>query len=115
MRQGQVHSCPSVDRPRACILTRGMRATSLEAFNQRDLVAVKLKVSLGGQTREIVVASAYMPYDSTDPPSCKDLAGHIEDRRTKGRELIIQSIRQPSWTRAGETLTIQQHLSKYRP
>ena len=44
MRQGQVHYCPSVDRPRASILTRGVRATSLGAFNERNLVAVKLEV-----------------------------------------------------------------------
>ena len=50
-------------------------------------MAFKLKVSLEGQKREIVVASAYMPYDSPEPPS-EDLAGLIKDCRTKGRELI---------------------------
>ena len=71
MRQGQVHYCPSVGRSRACILTRGVRATSLGAFKQRDLVTVKLEDFLEGQKGEIVVASAYMPYDSPETPDSR--------------------------------------------
>lgn len=89
IRQGQIHCCTSVDRPRAGILVRGVAATSLAEFCRRDLVAIRLEVTLDGRRRELVVASAYMPYDSLTPPPSDEIAGLVEDCRKRGRELII--------------------------
>lgn len=52
-------------------------------------MAIKLEVTLEGRKREIVVASAYMPYDDPEPPPSEDIAGLVENCRRKGRELII--------------------------
>ena len=52
---------------------------------------MRLEVSLGGQNREVVMASPYMLYDSAQPPSSVDIAGLIEDCKAKRRELIIGS------------------------
>ena len=40
---------------------------------------------------DVVLASAYMPYDSAQPPSSKDISGLIEDCKAKRRKLIIGS------------------------
>jgi hypothetical protein len=64
--------CPfygsGTDRPRACILTRNETAWMLPEFSCRDLVAVLIKYKEGSAERHLVVCSAYLPYDSEDPP-----------------------------------------------
>jgi hypothetical protein len=61
------------DRPRACILARNMNLWVLPDFFRRDLVAVLFKYYEEGAERKIVVCSAYLPYDSEDPLSIKEL------------------------------------------
>ena len=53
----------------------------LPAFSCRDLVAVLIKYNGEGVERRLVVCSAYLPYDSEDPPPSKELedpAHHCE-------------------------------------
>ena len=58
-------------------------------FIRRDLLAIRLEVTLDGRREEIVVASVYMPYSSPEPPPSEEIAGLVEDCRRRGRELII--------------------------
>ena len=67
VRDGQLHYCTSVDRPRACILVRGVAATPLVEFSRRDLAAIKLEVTLDGRRREIVVAWHICPTTTPNP------------------------------------------------
>lgn len=39
-------------------------ARDMMELSRRDLVAIKLEISLAGRKEEVVVASAYMPYDA---------------------------------------------------
>ena len=66
-------SMTGTDRPRACILTRNETAWMLLGFPCRDLVAVLIKCYEEGAERRLVVCSAYLPYDSEDPPPSKKL------------------------------------------
>jgi len=62
------------DRPRACILARNMNIWELPGFSCRDLVAVLVKYDEDGAAeRRLVVCSAYLPYDSEDPPPSREL------------------------------------------
>jgi hypothetical protein len=65
-------SANGADRPRACILTRTETARMLPGFSSRDLVAVLINHNEEGVERRLVVCSAYLPYDSEDPPPTKE-------------------------------------------
>ena len=60
--------------PRTCILIKkGFQILPLMHHSSRDLTAVKITVSSGGRPREIVLGSAYLPYDDTEPPPPEEL------------------------------------------
>ena len=65
-------SASGADRPRACILTRNESAWMLPGFSCRDLVAVLIKYDEEGAKGRLVICSAYLPYDSKDPPPSKE-------------------------------------------
>ena len=66
-------SASGVDRPCACILTRNEPAWLLPGYSCRDLIAVLIQYNEEGAERSLVVCSAYLPYDSEDPPPLKEL------------------------------------------
>jgi hypothetical protein len=63
-------SVNGTDRPQACILTRNETAWMLPGFSCRDLVAVLILYNEGAE-RCLIVCSAYLPYNSEDPPPSK--------------------------------------------
>jgi len=75
-----LYSVGGKDTPRACILARNMNVWVLPGFSCRDLVAVLVKYIEDGAERRLVVCSAYLPYDSKDPPcqgSWRTLCGTV--------------------------------------
>ena len=70
-------SVNGIDRPRACILTRNERAWMLPGSSCSDLVAVLIKYNEEGVERRLVVCSAYLPYDSKDPPPSKEFENPV--------------------------------------
>ena len=66
-------SVSETDRPRACILTRNEKAWLLPEFSCRDLVAVLIRYNEEGAEQSLVVCSAYLPYNSEDPPPSTEL------------------------------------------
>jgi hypothetical protein len=55
----------STQHPRTCILVKkGFQILPLLHHCSRDLMAVKIKTSSGGGPREIILGSAYLPYDN---------------------------------------------------
>jgi len=66
-------STSGTDIPRACILTMNETAWMLPGFSCRNLVAVLIKYNEEGAERRLVVCSAYLVYDSEDPPPSKEL------------------------------------------
>lgn len=61
-------SASRTDRPRACILAKDMNTRMLPEFSCKYLVAVLLNYNEGETERCLIVCSAYLPYDSKDPP-----------------------------------------------
>jgi hypothetical protein len=67
-----LYSAGRTDRPRASILVSSMTSWMLPGFSCRDLVAVLVKYFADGVERRLVVCSAYLLYDSEDPPPTKE-------------------------------------------
>jgi hypothetical protein len=65
-------SVNGIDKPQACIFTRNVTAGMLPGFSCRDLVAILIKYKEEGVQRCLVICSAYLPYDSEDPPLSKE-------------------------------------------
>jgi hypothetical protein len=61
------------NRPTACILVGGMTSWMLPGFSCRDLIAILVKYLEGETERRVVTYSAYLPYDSEDPPPTGEL------------------------------------------
>jgi hypothetical protein len=68
-----LYSAGGTDRPRSCILVGGMTSWLLTGFSSRDLVAVLVKYLENEMERWAVICSAYLPYDSEDPPPTKEM------------------------------------------
>jgi len=63
-----LYSVGGKERPRACILAWNSNAWELPDFSCRDLVAIQVKYLEVGAERRLVFCSAYLLYDSEDPP-----------------------------------------------
>jgi splicing factor 45 len=79
----------STQQPRTCILVKkGFQILPLMHHCTRDLTAVKIKTSADGGPREIILRSAYLPYDIELPPPGK-LERLVMGCRAGGTHLII--------------------------
>jgi splicing factor 45 len=58
-------------------------------YCSRDLTAVKIKTLNGGGPREIILRSAYLPYDDVEPPPPGELERLVIGCRAEGMHLII--------------------------
>jgi splicing factor 45 len=77
----------STQNPRTCILIKkGFQILPLMHHCFRDLTAVKITASNGGKPREIILGSAYLPYDDDVPPPPEEL---VMGCRAQGTHLII--------------------------
>ncbi|XP_046145681.1 uncharacterized protein LOC123988998 [Osmia bicornis bicornis] len=87
---GSLHYDATSTRPRACIFVKKeIAALKLNEFCTADLSAVKVKLNLGGNKSELVVCSAYLPYDSEEPPPTRELRALIDHCAVKGLHLVI--------------------------
>jgi hypothetical protein len=68
-----LYSVRGKDRPTACILGRDMNIWELLGFSFRNLVEVLVRYNKDGAERRLVVCSAYLPYNSEDPPLSRGL------------------------------------------
>jgi hypothetical protein len=75
--------------PRSCIYIRNhINALPLLEFYSRDATTV-ITYTYGGGNRELVVTSAYLPYDSDEPPTSKEMRDIIEYCYSRKKQLII--------------------------
>ncbi|XP_073991827.1 uncharacterized protein [Rhodnius prolixus] len=58
-------------------------------FCFRDQTAIKVKLHVDKEAREIVVASTYLPYDSTVPPPSEEMQYLTNRCRERGLQLLI--------------------------
>jgi len=78
-----LYSARGKEKPRACILARNTNAWVLPDFSCRDLVAILMKYIEDGAERRLVVCSAYLPYDSEDPPPSREMEESCDTVRKK--------------------------------
>ena len=85
---GELIYSRSIQHPRTCILVKkDLRILPLMHHCSRDLTAVKIKTSRGKGPREIILGSAYLPYDEPPPPG--ELERLVIGCRAEGTHLII--------------------------
>ena len=86
---GRLFCSPKDTNPRACILASiDLGAQLLTNFCFRDLVAVQI-LDCRGPLKNLVVGSAYLPYDSPDPPPSRELEELVEFCQRKGWPLLV--------------------------
>jgi hypothetical protein len=61
----------------------------LPGFSCRDLVAVPVKYNEDGAEKQLVVCSAYLPYDSEDPPLSRELEELVQYCEDESVYLIV--------------------------
>jgi hypothetical protein len=84
-----LYSVRGKDRPRACILGRDMNIWELLGFSFRDLVAVLVRYNEDGAERRLGVCSAYLPYDSEDPPPSRELEELVRYCENENIQLLM--------------------------
>jgi len=71
------------------VTTGVVKAQRLVQFTSRDLTAVLVTHRVGGIAKTIVLASAYLPYDSSDLPPSTELADLVEYCKEQERPLLV--------------------------
>ena len=87
---GELFFSSSTQNPRACsLIKKGFQILPLTHHCSRDLTAVKIKTSSGRGPREIILGSAYLPYNYVEliPPG--ELDRLVVGCRAEGTHLII--------------------------
>jgi len=70
------------------VTTGAVKAQRLEQFTSRDLT-VLVTHNVGGIAKSIVLASVYLPYDSSDLPLSKELADLVEYCKEQEHPLLV--------------------------
>jgi hypothetical protein len=87
---GKVLRANTVDKTRTCIIIKGVDATLLPLLSCGDLTAVQLRLKLmDGIYRDVIIGSAYMPYDSEDLPPQEEIKSLVAYAKDKGLELLL--------------------------
>jgi len=108
---GELIYSRSIQYPRTCILVKKVsQILPLMHHCSRDLMAVKIKMSGGGGPREIILGSAYLPYDEMEPPTPGEVEGLVTVCRADGTHLIF-SCDATRITPPGEVRTLTTEVS----
>jgi hypothetical protein len=87
---GTVYSAAPENNARSCIYIRShINALPLLELCSRDAATVRITYTYGGVCEELTVASAYLPYDSNEPPPTKEMRDIIECRKSRKKQLIV--------------------------
>ena len=84
-----LYSVRGKERPSACILARNMNALVLPEFSCRELVAILIQYIEDGAERRLVVCSAYLPFDSENPPPSREIEELVRYCANKNLCLIV--------------------------
>ena len=75
---------------RTCIyVPKHMQACLLSQYCTRDLTAIQVNCGSLDRQKELVIASSYLPINSSTPPPSDEMAGLIEECRRKGKPLLM--------------------------
>lgn len=81
---------PVDSHPRACIAAKKrLNLLPMWGFCSRDLSVAKMVANLEGSERDLVVGSAYLPYDQPDLPPTKEVRELVKDCESKNIQLML--------------------------
>ncbi|XP_015187720.1 PREDICTED: uncharacterized protein LOC107072363 [Polistes dominula] len=81
---------PCEPGPRACVfVSKKHHALRLSRFCSRDLAVASVRLRLGGGLTDLIVCSAYFPYDSAEHPPREELRAVVEHCRREVLDLVI--------------------------
>ncbi|XP_011299810.1 uncharacterized protein [Fopius arisanus] len=84
------HSNTQGKKVRTCVLVKGAQATFLYQQSGEDLTAVKLKVlTEKNEPLEFIAGSAYLPYDSMEPPPTREVEELVKKVKDERLELLL--------------------------
>ncbi|XP_046142185.1 uncharacterized protein LOC123987908 [Osmia bicornis bicornis] len=87
---GNIYHVRSEEKPRTCIIVKGLNATLLPQVSNGDITVIRLRLNLNdGGIRKMLLGSIYMPYDSPDPPPQPEVMKVTELARKEGLELLL--------------------------
>jgi hypothetical protein len=87
---GTVYSVAPGNNARSCIYIRNhINALPLLRLCSRDTTTVRITYTYRGGCKELTVASAYLPYDSDEPPITKEMRDIIDYCQSRKKQLII--------------------------
>lgn len=90
MEQGSLIHANEELGPRAYVfVNRTHSAIKLSQFCTRDLAVATIKLCVEGRITELVIASAYLPYDSDGPPPTRELRELVDYCSNKGADLLV--------------------------
>ncbi|KAG8236655.1 hypothetical protein J437_LFUL014503 [Ladona fulva] len=89
LRGGQIISCTSANRPRACIYVNGVDAMPLPQLSTMDLAAAVLSFQEWNMIKRILICSSYLPYDAPDTPPNRELEDLENFCKTKSWDLLV--------------------------
>jgi hypothetical protein len=85
-----VYSATSEGNVRSCIYVRNhINALPLLEFCSRDTTTVRMTYTSDGGYKELIVTSAYLLYDSDEPPPSKEVRDIVEHCQSRKKQLII--------------------------
>lgn len=88
--RGSIFCASSSPGPRACIyIDSKLKAIKLNQLCTRDLAVARISLILNGKAVDLVVGSAYLPYDSKEPPPTRELRTLIDYCSVEGLMLIV--------------------------
>jgi hypothetical protein len=87
---GTIFSVAPEGNPRSCIYVRNhINALPLLELCSRYVTTVRMTYMRRGSWEELIINSAYLPYDSDEPPPTKELRDVIEYCCSRKKKLII--------------------------
>jgi hypothetical protein len=89
-KRGTVYSAAPENNARSCIYVRNqINDLPLLEFCSRYATTVRITYTYGGVCEEIIVASAYLPYDSDEPPPTKEVRDIIQHCQSRKKQHIV--------------------------
>ncbi|XP_032687589.1 uncharacterized protein LOC116851864 [Odontomachus brunneus] len=87
---GIIYKASTSGKIRACIAVKGITITFMPQLSCKDLVVIQTKINIGEQkTLEVLIGSAYMLYDSMEPPPQDEIRRLVAYAEEKGLELLL--------------------------
>jgi hypothetical protein len=86
-----IYSAIAQNDARSCIYIRNhLNALPLLEFCSRDATMVRITCRHGQSSKELILASAYLPYGSHEPPPTKEVRDITDYCRSRKKQLITE-------------------------